>query len=87
MSTAIGDEQSRLRWRCRRGMLELDLLLQGFVEQGYTALDETERVLFMELLEMPDQELFEYLMAIKKPEKKEFSPVIEKIRHTTTAQA
>lgn len=80
------ESMSRLRWRCRRGMLELDLLLQGFVDSGYTALDESEQDLFTQLLELPDQELFESLMGISEPEKKEFSHVIAKIRHAATAQ-
>lgn len=78
---------SRLRWRCRRGMLELDLLLQPFLESGYEALDEAEQGVFLQLLELPDQELFEQLMEIRAPEKKEFSRVIAKIRHAATAQA
>lgn len=80
------ESMSRLRWRCRRGMLELDLLLQGFVDSGYTALNESEQDLFTQLLELPDQELFENLMGVNEPEKKEFSHVIAKIRHAVTAQ-
>ena len=67
-------------------MLELDLLLQGFLDNGYAELDENEQQLFIEFLELPDQELFEYLMASNEPEKKEFSRVIAKIRHAATAQ-
>jgi antitoxin CptB len=78
---------SRLRWHCRRGMLELDLLLQGFVECGYELLDAEEQALFIQLLTLPDQELFDNLLAIKDPEKKEFSRVITKIRHAVTTQS
>ena len=80
------ESMSRLRWRCRRGMLELDLLLQGFVETDFALLNVAEQELFVQLLELPDQDLFEYLMGIKEPEKKEFSHVIAKIRHATTSQ-
>lgn len=81
------ETQSRLRWRCRRGMLELDLLLQGFIEQGYKELNREERAHFSALLELPDQELFEQLMGLSQTEKKEFSRVITKIRHTAANQA
>lgn len=54
---------SRLRWKCRRGMLELDLLLQGFLDDGYDELDEAGRAEFEALLALPDQELFELLLA------------------------
>lgn len=82
----MSESLSRLRWRCRRGMLELDLLLQPFLEAGYDKLDEAEQGLFLQLLELTDQELFEQLMEIKEPEKKEFSRVIAKIRHAATAK-
>ena len=83
----MSEALSRLRWRCRRGMLELDLLLQPFLDSGYEELNEAEQGLFLQLLELPDQELFEQLMEIKQPEEKELSRVITKIRHAATAQA
>ncbi len=54
---------SRLRWKCRRGMLELDLLLQGFLDEGYAELDEHGRAAFEALLALPDQTLFELLVS------------------------
>lgn len=81
----MSEELSRLRWRCRRGMLELDLLLQPFLDSGYEELDEAEQRGFLQLLELPDQDLFEQLMEIKEPEEKELSRVITKIRHAATA--
>lgn len=78
-------DMSQLRWRCRRGMLELDLLLQGFLENGYAALDEEGRQAFQQLLNMTDQELFECLMGLEAVEKKEFSHVIRKIRHAAAS--
>lgn len=76
---------SRLRWRCRRGMLELDLLLSDFLDNGYEWLDSQQKMLFTELLSLPDQTLFEYLMGTRVVEKKEFSDVIERIRHAASA--
>jgi len=46
-------ELNRLRWHCRRGMLELDLLLEGFLDEGYTDLDDDGRRLFARLLDFP----------------------------------
>lgn len=40
----------------------------------------------IQLLELPDLELFDSLLAVKESEKKEFSRVIAKIRHAATAQ-
>lgn len=49
---------NRLRWKCRRGMLELDLLLQQFLERDYAALDAPGRQAFEALLESGDEELW-----------------------------
>jgi len=55
-------ELNRLRWHCRRGMLELDLLLEGFLDEGYAALDDAGRRLFARLLDYPDQVLIDWFM-------------------------
>ncbi len=52
----------RLRWACRRGMLELDVLLAPFVEQGYDALTEPEKHIFERLLACDDPDLFAWFM-------------------------
>ena len=54
---------NRLRWQCRRGMLELDLLLLEFLEQHYAELDETHRQAFAALLDYPDQILQRWLLS------------------------
>lgn len=60
-------QRARLRWRCRRGMLELDLLLTRFVEQHYETLEPAERIAFDRLLETPDPMLFAYLQGTEVP--------------------
>lgn len=52
-----------LRWQCRRGMKELDLLLVGFLDQHYDRASSREREAFRALLELPDPELLGYLVA------------------------
>ena len=73
-------EYARLKWRCRRGMLELDLLLQPFVEKVYPALSEQERHVFHELLDLGDQQLLEYLLKKEEPQDGRWIDVISKIR-------
>ena len=51
-------EMNRLRWKCRRGMLELDLVLQQFLERDYVALDRAAQQAFDALLESGDEELW-----------------------------
>ena len=53
-----GDEDlRRVRWRCRRGLLELDLILLRFVDECYPVLTEAEKSGFQELLSLPDAAL------------------------------
>ncbi len=51
-------EMNRLRWKCRRGTLELDLVLQQFLERDYAALDRPAQQAFETLLESGDEELW-----------------------------
>jgi antitoxin CptB len=55
-------EPARIKWACRRGMLELDVLLSNFFEHGYNELSVNDKCLFIELLSLPDPELFSLLM-------------------------
>lgn len=69
----------RLRWKCRRGMLELDVLFERFLNRGYDQLDATERLLFESLLEEPDPVILNWLMGHEIPDPK-FISLIKKIR-------
>jgi antitoxin CptB len=60
-------ELSRLRWRCRRGMRELDELLARYVERRLPQATPCERDAFASLLELPDPELFSYLAGRPSP--------------------
>lgn len=71
----------KIRWRCcRRGMLELDILLTGFFDQQYQDLPDKEKILFQELLEYPDQQLFIWLLGHEQPDHPEMALLIKKIR-------
>lgn len=48
---------SRLRWQCRRGLLELDVLLGNFLETCYQQLPDEKKAAFVALLQYSDQEL------------------------------
>jgi antitoxin CptB len=52
-----------LRWQCRRGMLELDILLLRFLEKRYEALAEAEKMQFVDLLSCTDPELYAWLVS------------------------
>jgi succinate dehydrogenase flavin-adding protein (antitoxin of CptAB toxin-antitoxin module) len=69
----------RIRWRCRRGLLELDLVLQAFLARGYERLDAGEQRLFAELLEWPDNELLDLALGRAEPEPR-YQTVVERLR-------
>ena len=54
-------ELARLRWQCRRGMLELDCVLSGFLEREYPVLPPEQKACFARLLQEPDPLLFQWL--------------------------
>jgi len=53
---------AKLRWRCRRGMGELDSLLLRFLDRGYADLNETQRAVLDELLEQEDDQLWAWFL-------------------------
>ena len=55
--TGPDPELNRLRWRCRRGMRELDVLLERYLQERWPAAPPGRRAAFRALLELPDPEL------------------------------
>ncbi|MFC1560392.1 succinate dehydrogenase assembly factor 2 [Pseudomonadota bacterium] len=53
---------SRLRWLCRRGMKELDVVLTRYLEHTYESATIAEQRQFRELLQMPDPDLYNLLL-------------------------
>ena len=73
-------ELARLRWRCRRGLLELDLLLQRFVDACYAALSDAERQVFDRLLALPDADLLALLQGDGTASDAELNRLVTSIR-------
>lgn len=74
---------SRLYWQCRRGMLELDLLLKHFMDNSYLSLDAQQKNAFEVLLKSPDQLLFDYFLGDTIPFDKDVADVVKKILDTS----
>ncbi|MCZ6883500.1 MAG: succinate dehydrogenase assembly factor 2 [Gammaproteobacteria bacterium] len=55
-------QKSRLRWMCRRGMKELDVVMGRYLDSRYASANEDEKQGFITLLEMPDPDLYSLLM-------------------------
>jgi antitoxin CptB len=55
-------EHKRLMWHCRRGMLELDVLLLPFCRDVYLSLTKEDQAKFVDLIECEDPDLFAWFM-------------------------
>jgi len=75
----------KLRWRCRRGVVELDILLLHFLENGYLQANEDEQAQFAGLLTWEDDELLAVLVGGKALETQGFDALINKIRNLAGA--
>ncbi|KTC90213.1 succinate dehydrogenase assembly factor 2 [Fluoribacter dumoffii] len=73
--------KARLAWHCRRGMLELDLILLRFLEQKVDHLSPQELDAFNSLLSCTDPELFAWLMGHEDPQDKELKEIVAIIRN------
>jgi antitoxin CptB len=73
-------DKSRLAWACRRGMLELDLLLRPFFENEFTVLSPAEQKFFEQLLTESDQDLYAWILNFKPCTISSFQPLLAKIR-------
>jgi len=74
--TILDEEINRMRWASRRGMLELDLVLEPFVMARYSALGAGDRARFQRLLRCEDQELFAWFLGREQPEDEELKAIV-----------
>ncbi|MBK6741894.1 MAG: succinate dehydrogenase assembly factor 2 [Hydrogenophilales bacterium] len=72
---------NRIRWRCRRGMLELDAWLARFLDVTYPNLGEVEQALFEDLLRAEDDDLYGWLTGRATPPER-YSALVETIKAT-----
>lgn len=66
----------KLRWRCRRGMRELDVLLMKFLELRYQTLTQAQKETFEAVLELQDPDLYAMLTGKLVPESEEVRAMI-----------
>ena len=72
--------QNRLRWRCRRGMLENDLILTRFLDSRGAAISNAEVAALDALLALSDNELWNLLSGRQEPTDPAVAPMVEKLR-------
>ncbi len=84
MNTLLNNKPSsvaRLRWACRRGMLELDLILAAFFEAEFTRLTLVEQSHFEALLGEQDQDLYAWILNFQPCLDARYHAILLMIRH------
>lgn len=72
----------RLRWLCRRGMKELDLMMLTYLEQHYTQASDAHKAAFCALLDMQDPQLYALILERDSVADKDVNHVLEQLRNT-----
>jgi antitoxin CptB len=78
---------ARLRWRCRRGMRELDAILLDFFDRFAARMADAEIAAFERVLELPDPVLHSYLLGRSAPDDAATAGLIERIRASALSQS
>ena len=66
--TLTATDVSRLKWRCRRGLLENDLFVERFFRRHEDSLTRTQVEGLQSLMDLADNDLLDLLLARKEPE-------------------
>jgi antitoxin CptB len=72
-------ELARLRWRCRRGMRELDQLLLRYLDREWATASESERAVFLRVLDSEDDKLWRWVMGRERPEDADVHALVRRI--------
>ncbi len=76
----MSEKKSRILWRCRRGIKEMDIVLQDFIKNSYDELNNENKSAFSKLLEEQDLDILNWVLGKEKPEDKTLIEIIKKIR-------
>jgi antitoxin CptB len=80
MSDADELELKRLRWRCRRGMRELDQLLGRYLDREWAHASGTDREVFLRLLDCEDDKLWRWFMGYEECPDDALASLVQRIR-------
>ncbi|MCC6193796.1 MAG: succinate dehydrogenase assembly factor 2 [Burkholderiales bacterium] len=71
---------NRIQWRCRRGMLENDLVLTRFLAAHGPRMTEEEIAMLDRLLDLPDNELWDLIARRAEPQDAAVAPMLARLR-------
>ena len=78
----MSDKKSRLQWRCRRGIKEMDIIFQDFINHSYDQLTDDKKKAFSRLLDEQDLDILNWIMGKDKPYDNELVNIINIIRES-----
>ena len=70
---------SRMRWHCRRGMRELDVLLTRYFEEVYPSATLQQQQAFADILDLQDPLIMAYVIGKQTPDSKDIADVIQQL--------
>jgi antitoxin CptB len=70
-------DMSRLRWRCRRGTKELDIVMKRYLQERYETASAEEQASFNALLDIEDPIIFDWLMDKTQAEDENLQAIVE----------
>lgn len=73
-------DERAMRWRCRRGMRELDVLLGGWLDNHWTGAPVGERMAFQRLTECEDDQIWSWIMGRGFPDDPDLQRMVELLR-------
>jgi len=79
-SRVDASDLNRLRWRCRRGLLENDLVLSRFLAMAGASLSDVDAAALSRLLDLSDNDLWEMLSGRLEPADAADAPFVERLR-------
>lgn len=77
----MNTERSRLKWRCRRGVKELDIIFEKYLSEHYDNADAKEQLAFSQLLKLEDPPLLSMLIGSADPKDTQQLILVKKLRH------
>ncbi|MEM8560775.1 MAG: succinate dehydrogenase assembly factor 2 [Pseudomonadota bacterium] len=88
MSDIVDEEEiNRARWASRRGMLELDLVLEPFVSSRYSTLNASDRERYRQLMLCEDQQLYAWILGREQPEDGELQAIVSQVLEYTVSRS
>jgi antitoxin CptB len=76
----LGEALERLKWRSRRGLLELDIVFERFWANAGDEMNESDAAMLERLLALPDNDLLDLVMGRADTPETHLRPMLQRLR-------